>query len=150
MCHNASRKARLTGSKRGCITIWGFYDSPELARQVVPDDDVAKFEVFAYELYPVEFVDGEETVLSIAPGRVVPLDASFDQVGYDVVSRSSADFFECSPLSCNRMAEEVSVNRHCLVETVEEALRLAAQVEASGCEPGPYYVFRVCRQNTVP
>jgi len=61
------------------------------------------------------------------------------------VSKSVSDGFECSPLSCNLMALEVAVTRHCLVDDLEAARELARRFSVEEPEPGPYYVVEVLR-----
>lgn len=124
---------------------WGFFDTPQVAWSLVPSGERGTYDVYGYELYDVRFVKGEESPLTVEAPGVAPLDSSFELLGHDVVSRGTSDFFECSPLSCNLWAKEVSVNAHCLVEDPTEALRLAAVAEASRCEPGDYHVVRVWR-----
>src|SRR4029079_14030916 len=97
-------------------------------------------------MFPVEFDDGRQQPFEIPSVRAQPLTPTFERLGYDVVSRSAGSGCECSPLSCNNMAEHVAVNPHCLVDDVEVAFRLAAEFEASGCEPGPYHVVEGWRQ----
>ena len=96
-------------------------------------------------MYPSDFSDGVERPLEATPIDVNPLDASFESVGYDVVSRSGTSFFECSPLSCNYLAKEIDTNSYCLVRELDDALALALSAE-SRWEPGPYYVLEVWRQ----
>ncbi|MGI0029280.1 MAG: hypothetical protein ACREAQ_06165 [Nitrososphaera sp.] len=122
------------------------YDSPELAWSVVSEDIRHGFELYAYRMLPVKFDEGQQEPFEIPPLRVEPLDSSFECLGFDIVSRSAGSSFECSPLSCNHMAEQCAVNRYCLVEDHETALRLASGFEAAGCEPGPYYVVEVWRR----
>lgn len=124
----------------------GAYDTPELAWSVVPGPARSEFDLYAYWVFPLEFVEGQQCSFSLPPLHVRPLPASFERLGYDVVSRSSGHYFECSPLSCNHMAEHVPTNRHCLVDDAETAFQLASEFEASGCEPGPYYVVEVWRE----
>ena len=59
------------------------------------------------------------------------------------MSNDDAFFFECSPLSCNGLADEREVNRHCLFDEGESALRFAFECVDLGSEPGPYYLVRV-------
>ena len=124
---------------------WGFYDSCDVAWEAVPPGDHGAFELFAFELYPTRFADGQWQKLQITGVAPSPMNESFATLGYDVVSKSVSDFFECSPLSCNRMAAEVHVNSYCLVDTLDVARQLAETFESQGCEPGPYYVIRVLR-----
>lgn len=124
----------------------GFYDSEEGAWSVVPTDAASAYDLYAYEIIPVEYAeDIRRIAVTPAPGTV-PSD--FEFLGYDVVSRSMASFFECSPLSCNYGAGTFAVNRHCLAATLEGAYAALAGIgaEGAGYEPGPYYLFAVHRK----
>ena len=46
-------------------------------------------------------------------------------------------------MSCNSMASEFTVNRHCLLATLEDALGAAARFSTEPPEPGDYYVAEV-------
>jgi hypothetical protein len=126
------------------------YDTPELALSVVPDAARGEFDLYAYQMFPVQFTDGPQEAFEIPQLHVEPLPSSFERLGFDIVSRSYGNTFECSPLSCNHMAEQVAVSRYCLVDDADSAFRLAAEFEAGGCEPGPYFVVEVWRQNHDP
>jgi len=123
------------------------YDSPALAWSVVPESARGEFDLYAYRMYPVEWAAGARRPLAMPPlPGLEPLDASFARLGHDVVSRSAGTSFECSPLSCNSMAREHPVNRHCLIEDAATAFRLAGEFESGSGEPGPYCVIEVWRQ----
>lgn len=77
---------------------------------------------------------------------VTPLDSDFSPVGWDVVSRSTGQTFECSPLSCNLMAMDFPTNRFCLFAEFGSARELALSADNRGCEPGPYHVVEVWRR----
>ena len=69
-------------------------------------------------------------------------------LGYDVVEVSVASpspprlpGFGHSPLSCNLLAREVPVNRYCLVDNREDALRLAERFNREPPEPGTYFAL---------
>ena len=124
----------------------GFFDSPDSAWSVVTPDERSEFRLYAYGLYPSDFSSGVERPFEWASTDVTPLDASFESAGYDVVSRTGGSSFECSPLSCNYMAEEIETNAYCLRRELEEALALARTAESRRCEPGPYFVLQVWRQ----
>jgi hypothetical protein len=131
------------------VDVWrhnelGWYDSAELAWAVVPEDAVG-FEVFAYALAPVVFVAGEQRPLALPELAVAMRPSAYEVVGFDAVSKSDSDFFECSPLSCNNMAGEVPVNRYCLVNTASEAVAAARRFSLDQPEPGNYYVIQVWR-----
>jgi hypothetical protein len=125
------------------------YDSPELAWSVVPATARGEFNLYAYQMFPVEFVEGKQRPFAIPPLHVQPLSGSFERLGYDAVSRSVGSCFECSPLSCNHKATQVPTNRHCLLDDAATAFRMALEFEAGGGEPGPYYVVEVWRDKQV-
>ena len=140
----------VSGAPDGWIDQWRHnemwaYDTPELAWSVVPEAARSEFDLYAYLMFPVQFDEGQQP-FEIPPLTVAPLPSSFERLGIDVVSRSCGSSFECSPLSCNHMAEHVAVSRYCLVDEPDVAFGLAADFEAGGCEPGPYYVVEVWRQ----
>lgn len=135
--------------------IW-LYDSPELALGVVPAETLNVCDLYAYRLYPVRFIKGSRKPFIFPEVKPVALNGSFEQLGFDLFSRTfesvseCAPFFECSPLSCNNLAAEVPTNRYCLLDTAEEAFALAPRMETPGetlrGEPGPYHVVEVWRQ----
>lgn len=63
--------------------------------------------------------------------------------GYDIVSFSGHVDCECSPLSCNYMAESLSVNKNCLLDNYDDAKKLLENGTFDQCEPGPYRIFEV-------
>jgi hypothetical protein len=72
--------------------------------------------------------------------------SAFEPLGLDVVCKSVADFFECSPLSCNGAAKTFKANSHCLFDALDDAVAAAKEFSKRNWEPGPYYVARVLRQ----
>lgn len=70
----------------------------------------------------------------------------FEPLGFDVVSKSITDFFECSPLSCNGAAKTFRENAHCLFDALDDAVAAAKVFSKGDWEPGPYYVARVLRR----
>jgi hypothetical protein len=122
------------------------YDTVELAWGVVPDAIRGEFDLYAYKMFPVQFAEGQQRPFEFPPLQVAPLPPSFERLGFDIVSRSYGNAFECSPLSCNHMAEHIAVTHQCLVADKDLACQLAAEFEAGGCEPGPYFVVEVWRQ----
>jgi len=125
----------------------GFYDTEELATFILPPSEAALYDLYAYRLFPLQYSETIENfeVRATAPGDV-PGDYEF--LGYDIVSRSIATFYECSPLSCNAGASVFPVNEHCLLTRFDDAWRvfLAIGKNDDGYEPGPYYLFAVYRR----
>jgi hypothetical protein len=58
--------------------------------------------------------------------------------GFDVVA-----FQNCSPLSCNGLAQEVRTNEHCLLSSFDEAQEKLTHGAFHRAEPGPYRIFAV-------
>jgi hypothetical protein len=123
---------------------WAF-NTQELAWSVVPAERRADFQLYAYKMFPVGFEHGRRTDREFPKLDVEPLPPSFVRIGYDAVSRDQTPMFECSPLSCNGLAEDHTVNRYCLVDTEEAALQLALECSISEPEPGAYFVIKVWR-----
>ncbi|MBY0589225.1 hypothetical protein K2X85_18785 [bacterium] len=77
----------------------------------------------------------------------LPIANGFRILGYDVVSSSSVGLsFQHSPLSCNHMAEEIPVNRYCLIDRLENSIAVARRFSIEQPEPGTYYVVEVWRE----
>lgn len=118
--------------------------------------DIAASTLFYYEAYEEEI---ETDGWSIDPSGWRPLTAvpsagvdtavtppdnysSRTIIGYDVVV--FGEYLEHSPLSCNSIAGEVSVNDHCLFNSLEEAkVAINNGAFGGGCEPGVYRIFSV-------
>jgi hypothetical protein len=50
---------------------------------------------------------------------------------------------EHSPLSCNHLCREVDVNQYCLLNDLEEAIKLTETLNDKRAEPGPYRIIAV-------
>lgn len=85
----------------------------------------------------IDVLPDESFVTSVEP----PLQARLD--GYDVVCFTQANAPEHSPLSCNGLADELPVNRHCLFDTLEAAKSALSDGALKNCEPGPYRILAV-------
>jgi hypothetical protein len=123
------------------------FDSPELIRAVARElsADLSGTLLFYYEAYDQEF-DGRAW-RPFAPQSSVPTHVQQPTAktleGFDVVSFFTGNAPECSPLSCNGLAEKLHTNTHCLLSTFEEAKRGLESGDFNGCEPGPYRIFAV-------
>jgi hypothetical protein len=125
------------------------YNSPRAMEEVVRIEsvDLAKARLFYYEVYERQFDEkrnewrpfrAEENFnTDVEPPRHEAL------LGFDVVSFSVQTSPECSPLSCNNLAETIAVNEHCLLESVERARQLLEAGAFDNSEPGPFRVFAV-------
>jgi hypothetical protein len=142
----------------GWVERWDYngaccYESADAALETRKGD--AAFRLLAYAFVAMKLNDGGElvtvdvdTLLPAGP-RDLPSTGVPDglvSIGYDVVSKqggASMMDFECSPLSCCMLAAEVPVNRNCLIDDLDEALRLAQKWDREEPEPGPYYLVQV-------
>lgn len=123
--------------------LW-LFDSLTLVEQIVPSEETSEYLRYGLRTLPVVFgVHGELPLdlTSVAPERIPE---HFVRLGYDLCSRTMGTTLECSPLSCNSMAAACHANRWCLIDTFDEALRIARRF-ATGqrVEPGPYALLEV-------
>ncbi len=140
----------ISDGPEGWIDHWehnahGFYDSEEQA-QVVAAPNSEEFDLYAYHLFPMRCIgDVLEPVTIESAAAPPPVDYEF--LGYDIVTKSVSDFFECSPLSCNYAAREYPVNQYCLIADRDQAYQALQEISRVGTyEPGPYYLFQVYRK----
>jgi hypothetical protein len=136
---------------------WFFNDIPTL-QQVATQEavDLESCTIFYYEVYDQEFDAESNTWKQFKPEPsfetcvAVPQEKQLE--GYDVVTFSVGTSPECSPLSCNQLAEHLPVNPRCLLATFEEAKRLVQDGVFDTSEPGPYRIFAIfsCKAADVP
>jgi hypothetical protein len=123
----------------------GLFNEPEQARSVLTAAD-GPMQVFAYRVSTIRFVNGSPQPWTW-PDDAHPVDVPSDyrSLGFDAVHKHMDSIlgFECSPLSCNGLAKEWPVNRYCLLDDLEIALRAAVQFSIDQPEPGMYYVAEV-------
>jgi hypothetical protein len=124
-----------------------FFNSPKDITELSKAESISldNTKLFYYEMYEKEF-DGIEwkTIVpkdrfktSVETPRVKKLE------GYDIVTFSMGNRAECSPLSCNSIADSTKVNSHCLLESFEEAITIIESPILENCEPGPERIFAV-------
>jgi hypothetical protein len=103
--------------------------------------------LFYYEVYEKQFDDKRriwEPYTSDPAFRTEVKAPSTKRLeGFDVVTFSAKTSPECSPLSCNCLAAEIPVNMHCLLPSLEEAIRLVETGAFEHGEPGPLRIFAV-------
>jgi hypothetical protein len=115
------------------------------------------FDLFAYALIPIRFAADGEAQITLAelpnPAGPAPNAASrpldYERLGFDCVQTGWHDNivgFGCSPLSCNGRAAEIPVNRHCLIDRLDDAIEAARRFAKEQPEPGVYYVVEVWRK----
>jgi hypothetical protein len=125
---------------------WFFNSAADLSEVADAEGIVlSETHLFYYEVHPEEFDGG--TWVGFSPSASVLTDVAAPESarleGFDVVTFSRRTNAECSPLSCNSMAEEIPVNSHCLFSTFEEAWEAVNRGAFHDSEPGPYRIFSV-------
>jgi hypothetical protein len=125
---------------------FGWFNRIADAMSVIPAGQAADYRLFGYRLHPEVFSGGARTRF-VWPDRVdpEPMPQNFRSLGFDSVSKSMETIlgFECSPLSCNSMADEMPANPVCLFPTLDAALAGADRFSREQPEPGDYYVVEV-------
>lgn len=125
-----------------------FFDSPEIMKEIALEQGISlnRMKLFYYDVYEEQW-DDEDGWMEFFPepsletNVVIPLVK--EAKGYDIVTYSAQTNCECSPLSCNHMAEELIVNRHCLIDSFEKAKELVELNTFRDCEPGPLRIHTV-------
>jgi hypothetical protein len=109
--------------------------------------DLGPTTLFYYEAYEDEY-DGDTGCWSPSPPEPTfltevrsPEKKSLQ--GFDVVSCERDTSLGCSPLSCNSIANEIAVNRHCLFDSLDQAKQALETGKFEKSEPGPYRIFAV-------
>jgi hypothetical protein len=127
------------------------FDSSEVIQNIAEENsiDLAGTTLFYYEAYEKEF-DGENwhpygPDSSFKTSVVVPADKHLE--GFDVVTFSCRNLPECSPLSCNHLAQELPTNSHCLFQSFKDAEMSVTNGSFNDSEPGPYRIFSVYSVN---
>jgi hypothetical protein len=124
-----------------------FFDSPQIIQSIAKENSLQLGEtsLFYYEAHELEFHNEAWKPYLPEPSfptNVVP--PSHKQLeGFDVVSFFAKTSAECSPLSCNSLAENLRTNSHCLFVSFDEAERDLKDGSFANAEPGPYRIFAV-------
>jgi len=131
------------------------FDSPGIIESLAKERNLSLvgLRMFYYEAYELEFDEntGEWKPFFSEPSFAtnVTKPKAMNLEGFDIVTFSVHTSPECSPLSCNSLAKEIKTNRHCLLDSFEEAKRLLETHEMPFGEPGPYRIFAVYSVVTV-
>ena len=109
--------------------------------------NILDFTLFYYEGHDLQYDAQVKTWSSYRPESdfeaAVNPPQTARRLGFDVVTFSTQTQPECSPLSCNLLAEEVPVNEHCLLDSLEAAIQLLESGACDNTEPGPFRIIGV-------
>jgi hypothetical protein len=130
------------------------FDNPSLMKGILSKENIAEteFELFYYEVFEKEFDEDQSCWSMFTPepsfltNVTIPSQTEFQ--GYDLVTFTNGP--ECSPLSCNSMADEITTNSHCLMDDFDCLKEMLESEKFKGCEPGPYRIFSVYSVPLVP
>lgn len=126
-----------------------FFDSPRLIAKVCQAEGlvISDFTLLYYAGHELQYDAMAKQWVAYTPDKdfktaVVP-PSSAEPLGFDIVTYSCQTQPECSPLSCNVMAEEVAVNEFCLLSSLDEAKALLEAGACDNAEPGPFRVVAI-------
>lgn len=131
-----------------------FFNEPQTIVEIAKDKGASldRLTLFFYWMYEKEWDSDDEQWHEISPNESfhtnVQIPEKLQKHGYDVVTYTSGNAAECSPLSCNHYASEFDTNNHCLLNTFDEAMRLVENGSFLKGEPGPYRILEVCTVET--
>jgi len=125
------------------------FDSPEIILDIANSQQLclSGLTLFYYETFEKEYDAVSRQWRDFAaepsfPTHITP-PLHPPRYGFDIVSYSMGNSAECSPLSCNHLANEIPVNNHCLLETLAGARQLLEAGAFDNSEPGPYRILAV-------
>lgn len=125
------------------------FDSPEVILEITQSQhlDGSKLDLFYYEAFEKQYDAVSKQWRHFAPEPSFSTDITPPlhppRFGFDIVSYSLGHSAECSPLSCNHLANEIPVNSHCLLESLADARQLLEAGAFDRSEPGPYRIVAV-------
>lgn len=128
---------------------WWLFDSPAVMEEIARAErlDLSRMTLFFYEAFDRQFDEDTGEWSTYGPelsfSTEIELPQSTRLKGYDVTTFSAGTNPECSPLSCNSVAESVTVNRHCLFNTFGDAKAAIEGGIFNDSESGPMRILAV-------
>lgn len=125
------------------------FDSPSIMKSLAAEQAMSLegLALFYYEAHEEEYDDTAGAWKPFAPEASFPTDVQVPAgrilEGFDVTSFQVRTSPECSPLSCNSLASELSTNAHCPFRSFEDARNAIESGQFENCEPGPYRIIAV-------
>jgi hypothetical protein len=126
-----------------------FFNSPKIISSLAIEHNIqlTDMALFYYEAFEKQWDDVEGLWVNYEPEQSFTTAVEDPKrkmlLGFDIVSFSCQNSAECSPLSCNHMAETIAVNEYCLLQSFDEAKKVLESGFFNDCEPGPYRIFAV-------
>lgn len=128
---------------------WWLFDHPDTMKKIAQEQgiDVSSMTLFYYEALERQFDESTREWSEFEPEPSFPTYVERPRAarleGFDVVTFCAGNSPECSPLSCNSLAGEIPVNRHCLFETKDQAKAALETGKFDNTEPGPFRIIAV-------
>lgn len=125
------------------------FDSPKIIGELAKEHslDISAAKLFFYEAYEFEYDEHEKSWKPFEPDKSFVTEVCEPEEktleGFDVVTFCAHSSPECSPLSCNSLAEEIETNEHCLLSSFDTAKELLEDGKFENSERGPYRIFAV-------
>ena len=125
------------------------FDSPRIIHDIAKKRNIAldDLTLFYYEGYETQYNADTRQWEPFVPEPHFPLNVEPPPCkilqGYDVVTYNVYSAAECSPLSCNGLAEDIPTNAHCLLDNFQTAKTLLETGAFENSEPGPYRIIAV-------
>lgn len=147
----------LSGHASGCFTDYinnwrhnGYwlFDNTSIMEKIAREEavDLSGTTLFYYEAFEKQFDEYTKKWSRFEPEPSFPthveMPALIHLEGFDVTTFPGTSP-ECSPLSCNNLAKEVAVNRHCLFETFNHAKEALESGRFDASEEGPFRIIGV-------
>lgn len=125
------------------------FDSPEIIKALAEEHSISLDgnHLFYYEAHEEEYDYSQARWRSFSPEASFTTNIQKPEhktlQGFDVTNYNLGNAHECSPLSCNSLAEIVTTNQHCLFNTYDEARHAIQHGVFTNAEPGPYRIIAV-------
>ena len=126
-----------------------FYNSQDIILEIAKDNQInlTKSTAIYYEVFSQQFNEDSKSWESYKPETDFVTNISIPTtkllLGYDVVTFSVQTCPECSPLSCNMLADELTVNNYCLFDNFNTAKTSIENGSFTNSEAGPFRIFAV-------
>ncbi len=130
-----------------------FFDSPMSIIKLATENSIELkgTKLFFYEAHPLEFDDVVSKWIAFDKEESfttnIQLPDQTNLEGFDIVTYSQGTTHECSPLSCNSLAEQFPTNQHCLLSSFQIATELLETGKFKDSESGPFRIFAVYSTN---
>ncbi len=126
------------------------FDAPAIMQDIAREAEVSLtgMRLFYYEAFADEFDAPGKRWASFVPNEGGPVpDVRIPEnrrlLGFDVVTFFARSTPECSPLSCNGLAEHIPTNEYCLFPTFTAARDALESGAFDNSEDGPFRILAV-------